>query len=1021
MLIRLLILTLLLGFKISLKAQSPSLIPITDKEGLPSNTIYSLIQAQSGVIWLATESGIFQYDGVAFERLEVPASKARSVAMLHEDQFGRIWFQNFSNQIFYSDGKETFEFKDWQSVNQGQSLVNFLIRDQSDLFVALEGKVLQYEIADQFRLDTIFEFDDYENEYPLNDHIELGTNGSIWGYSTSTFFRIDRDQNLQFLDCSECPTYERYNGKRFGGLLRGRLLVFGDQEYLLFRSYTSEDLSIPYRVFRIEGNRILPVKNLGNWGINLPYTNGTGELTNNEFWIATKKGLWIGKDSMQSIDSDQTILRDEDVGTLMQDREGNIWIGTLRNGLFLLPNRDIWAFGPVELKQKNPRINCITFDQKEKLFLGMNSGRIGSFNINTFEYSEFSSAFNFEIQSIFFDTINQHLHSDGLVYLEDGQALYKDVIPDNTKDFSPFGNHMVKARGNGFQVIRISESKTDYFDEDFLKEIKKENIVRSFDIIPFENYAFPSSRTRAGFGDELGERILIAYESGLFQIKKGVFSEIQLPEGQSIYANDIGQCPHNKQLTWVATMDQGVLAIKDSTVIARFTRADGLPSNYCRRIMPYRGKIWVGTDRGLAVLNYDSVQYTIDRKDGLLSNEIMDMVIAGDRLWVASNKGLNSIPLKSNYLNDSRPSIRLERVLVDNVPQKFDRPLSLKANQNEIEIWFKGISFRSLGEHQYRYRLLGFDSTWQYTSSRAPFSRFSALSPGDYSFEVETINEDEISSIESAQLSFSISRPFQRTPLFFFLVSLFGILAISTFFLIRLRVVRGQNELAVEKANVEKELRASQLSALKVQMNPHFIFNAMNSIQDFIFSNEKVLANEYIGKFADLMRSTLDVSNKPYIRLSEEIKILNLYLELESIRFSEPIDYSVEIAPGLDIESIHIPPMLIQPYAENAIKHGLLHRKQNRKLYIRISSNKHKPIIHVEVEDNGIGRKQSLELKKLRKKSHQSFGSAATKKRLDLLNYGKKATIGVLYTDLYNDDGIAIGTKVALNIPHQTK
>ncbi|MBL4662385.1 MAG: histidine kinase [Flavobacteriaceae bacterium] len=215
---------------------------------------------------------------------------------------------------------------------------------------------------------------------------------------------------------------------------------------------------------------------------------------------------------------------------------------------------------------------------------------------------------------------------------------------------------------------------------------------------------------------------------------------------------------------------------------------------------------------------------------------------------------------------------------------------------------------------------------------------------------------------------------------------------------------------------LEKQYRESELKALKSQMNPHFIFNALNSIQEYIILNKKNEASDYLGKFADLIRTYLSHSDTGVISLQEEIESLRMYLDLESLRFEDILTYEMQISDNLSKEMTHIPTMLIQPYVENALKHGLLHKKENRKLRIQFSPSEGGNIQCV-IEDNGVGRKQAKEFQERRSPLHKSFAAKATEERLNLLNYGRDNKIGVEIVDLYNENKEARGTKVILSIP----
>ncbi len=214
---------------------------------------------------------------------------------------------------------------------------------------------------------------------------------------------------------------------------------------------------------------------------------------------------------------------------------------------------------------------------------------------------------------------------------------------------------------------------------------------------------------------------------------------------------------------------------------------------------------------------------------------------------------------------------------------------------------------------------------------------------------------------------------------------------------------------------IEKQYKDSELKALKAQMNPHFIFNALNSIQDYIVLNQKNLASDYLGKFADLIRNYLHFSDTGFISVPDEIHNLDLYLELEKLRFEDKLLYSFYVDENVNSEMIKIPTMLIQPYVENALKHGLLHKKNDRKLSISIAKVSDK-IIECTIKDNGIGREKSKEINSKRKLNHKSFALKATTERLELLNFGKEKKIGVEIIDLIDKNKVR-GTKVILKIP----
>jgi len=237
---------------------------------------------------------------------------------------------------------------------------------------------------------------------------------------------------------------------------------------------------------------------------------------------------------------------------------------------------------------------------------------------------------------------------------------------------------------------------------------------------------------------------------------------------------------------------------------------------------------------------------------------------------------------------------------------------------------------------------------------------------------------------------------------------------IKSFNTLQLRYETEKKEVALNQLKLEQV--QSELTALKSQMNPHFIFNVLNSIQELYTLGDKHQANIQMGNFARLTRKILEVSGKQVIDMDEEIEILTTYLNLESMRFETDFSYTIEIPENA--EELYIPPMLIQPFIENSIKHGLLHKKGEKKLEISFEINANDDILICRIADNGIGRKASEEINKQRHKLHQSFAASATEKRLQLLNMGKTKNIAVSYEDLTDSLGTAAGTSVTLCIPY---
>lgn len=226
--------------------------------------------------------------------------------------------------------------------------------------------------------------------------------------------------------------------------------------------------------------------------------------------------------------------------------------------------------------------------------------------------------------------------------------------------------------------------------------------------------------------------------------------------------------------------------------------------------------------------------------------------------------------------------------------------------------------------------------------------------------------------------------------------------------LLKMQIEETQKTLIAQKKATESELKA-----LKSQMNPHFIFNALNSIQEEFMFGDKIIANEQMGNFTSLTRDILTVSGKKNIPIEKEIEILTKYLELEKMRFGQDFDYAITCSENID-ESYHqIPPMIVQPFVENSIKHGLLHKQGYKKVTAHFALNEEENILICTVQDNGIGRKKSAEIKSNNR--HNSFSTDSIAQRLQLLN-GNETRQSIIYEDLVDKSGIANGTLVTIEI-----
>jgi hypothetical protein len=457
-----------------------------------------------------------------------------------------------------------------------------------------------------------------------------------------------------------------------------------------------------------------------------------------------------------------------------------------------------------------------------------------------------------------------------------------------------------------------------------------------------------------------------------------------------------------------------------------FHRVKGFKGNYHNFVFDKQGHIWVSNAKGL--FSYDTLKRQwrgFDERQGIVTyaNRI---VINEDssRIFVGSDVAFDPSVFEQKA---SPPYIVIESFNVFDKPlplpvlPQFAEHIILNYNQNFFSIGFTGICFQNPEETKYAYQLEGVEKDWVECGTRKT-AFYTNIAAGNYEFKVKAMNGDgEWSAVKT--LKISINPPFWQT-------WWFRLLAISTvlgglwfFYKNRLRQVRlesevkqKESELLQREAEFRRSLAETEMAALRAQMNPHFIFNCLNSINNYMLDNDGKKASMYLTKFSRLIRLVLENSRTEKVTLANEMSALELYIEMEALRFKQKLRYEIKIDKSVQTDFIEIPPLLLQPYVENAIWHGLMHRKEGGNVLVQVTQP-NENTLHIEITDDGIGRQAAMELKSRSAMRQKSFGMQITSERLQAINdiFGMKTHVTV--EDLKNTEGVALGTKVLIEIP----
>lgn len=941
-------------------AQTPYYYTLNEESGLPSNEVYQITQDKFGLIWIGTNEGLFSYDGVKFKSYPTNIGNSRSISEIRIDKNNKLWCQNFSGQIFSLLSNSLTLFIDYS--NQLKSFPSFCPDDEGGIWVAAEkcvehinsnGELLKrYYKINQLK-DTVFWYD-----------IEKTDNKNIFVSSFNNGINLLNENQKEF----------EVIDPQIGLSSRIQLDKVGNQLFVIVEKIAGHK----YQIFNFQNKEF---KHLADSENDLfIYKINVGN--DGKIWVCTSKGVYPFNYKNIISDSKNNLFKDDKISSFYMDKENNYWFSSLQNGIHIIPNMSVINFSKEQLINNDSYFSALTKTSQNELLMGTYSGLVYQLTNNKLKLlfnnlnGEYRSVKKLQKvgSSIFiargkFSRINNNIEQE---------------IPNlkNTRDFCIVNDTIFYCSPNSAGFIPLNKSK---------------NITTSF------NFILHSKSSRSITFDSSSNTIFFVSIDGLFSYKAGKLKKLTYNQ-KTIHANKV---IYNQKNLWVATTNEGLFYVDKFGAIKRSDLNNLIKGKQIKTLKANGSILWIATEKCLNKINIikNDAEF-FDLTDGLNTKEINDIEISIDTIYLATNKGIISFPANIKALNNTKPGIKIISMEVNNEKFEFKNVISLKRNQNKIKFDFLSCCIRARGNFNYAYRLLGIDSNWTQVKSVNNEILFPSLPSGSYTFEVKSINEDGIESVNIANQHFVINKGFWETWWFFGLISL--VIIALTFFISIITIRNVQR-----KAQAKNDLISSQLTAIRAQMNPHFLYNTLNSIQDLILKSDIKNTNYYLSKFSSLMRKILEFSENEKVLLSEEIEMLNDYLELEKLRFGQDFKYELILLNSFKPENIFIPSLIIQPFIENAIKHGLLHKKGEKCLSIKFSlGNKQ---LYILIEDNGVGRKRSAQIQSRNKLQHKSFATSAVQKRVELLNSKGLNIISFKISDL-NPNLEYSGTKVEIII-----
>ncbi|OEK07182.1 hypothetical protein BFP71_05890 [Roseivirga misakiensis] len=941
-------------------------INLTVENGLVGDNVYCALQDDKGYIWFGTETGVSRYNGKSFENFYMTDGLGdNEIFRIDQDSQGRIWFSAFNGKLsYFKDG--TFYNATNDTTLAKVTMDNYYVSlfEDSRQNIWLASKI-HLVMIDREGVVTNF------SENPLNQKVRIGSfiekNGEVWGKAiannTTYNLSLAAQTKAHLISVKGTVDNDEYISSNSSYLMVSS--KNGDKEYI--KRLSNRDISM-----------------LKDFSKMHDYKDGN-------VWVCTfGGGLRISKKTGNS----RLFFPNKQITHVLKDREDGYWFTTLGNGVYFVPSLENKSISKI----KNAPIgNVLTVaDLDDKIWVGANLARFGQIKE---EKLDINSLYLSNGRSRTKKIMKGRDEGDLLIVLEEGLLLKRSNgsfsrMPGSIKTINKWTNRLYAIGITwGLVVVDIDKLYKE-FDEIGPNTIFKNwrYSDRSFAIKSFK------------FGSVLdiephGKGMLIASARGLYFLNDDLeVSKMDAHPAMNSVINDIISI--NDSTYILASGGYGLLLASGDS-LTNITTEDGLSSNIIRRVfIDDRSVYWLATNSGIdkfEILNSSHKVSSIKLMDGLISEDVNDLMIKEGELWAATSKGISKISLADWESPKLIPKLNMRSMIVDDLPVMSMAPLA--PNIKNIKFEFDGLHFQSLNRLTYEYRLEGFDSTWRTTSQNTV--DFNGLRSGIYNFQVKAISafgdESEISN-----RPFTIATPFWAT--WWFIAVSILVFSIIVFLLIQF-VVRRNRIKEKRKFDIQLKIAAAERKALQSQLNPHFIFNSLNSIQNMVLDNDTEGVYQYLAKFGKLIRRVLEFSDISMISLTEELETLRLYMELENLRLNNKFDFEVKVADDVDRE-IKVPSMVIQPYVENAIWHGITPLKNRRRGLVTIQVSRTAQGLGFEVIDNGVGRPSE-------NNKREGLGTRIVNELVRKHKGDHSGEVEIL--DLY-EKGQSIGTKVIVQL-----
>ncbi|MDX1903194.1 MAG: histidine kinase [Thermonemataceae bacterium] len=908
-------------------------IPVIN--ALPSKNIYDIFRDTKGFLWLASQKGLARYNGINFKSYFIEEAYSSVGSLIKEDQEGRIWYETFDGYYFFVDTQKDSIYR--LPTEESSSYKPYAIH-KNFLFIVTD-KGLEKINTQTFQSDVVYAKKDMLFVHNLGDAIFFGTSNEIFIYHFISQ-KIEKAYQLP----------NTFNSSIF--ILSESEIIITDRASLQPTFCVLKADSINCSFLELKA----PLRNVYR--------------VDNEYWLMTSLGIFSYDTTLKPSKRQHYFMKNKNVSSLTADKNGNVWVASPDEGLFVIENLNKIAY---QLEQD--KFSSIS-KKNNKIYTGTQSGKVLEHTEDLTTKLHFDTKEKHPIYYLNFNEYNAYnfFTGDGLYIQQKNKPIKKYLTAVKS---------ICKVSDNEFAFAATGLAGLIVF-QDLEKETLKATTALQ-----------KSIRAKAIATNQV-KHILLATNKGLFLYKNNKRKEI-LYDKNRIFIEKIVTI----QNSFFALDNRGRLFKVEDEQLSFYQFSPVFKS-----IKTYNNRLYMADANHLYFLENEKLKLLHSFRE---SDKIIDFEILNEQIFVITEDKLIKMPLSVPEMSNSQqPYIYIKSLLLNQQEHSIQEFSIIPHTVETLKIVYQLLNFNT-GSFEYFYTI---------NQKKYPLNIYKdtiylpKLSDGVYEIGISIMEKSTKKIVAQGEnIKFEIMPPIWKRNWFFALSSLLIALTASLIYYYKILKIRKLNREKIEKLSLENKLQDAKLQLIKSQMNPHFFFNAINNIQSFIITKEATLASKYLAKLSKLTRNILEFSERENITLSEEIETLSLYLELQKMRFKD-LNYELKIDKALPMESLHIPTMLIQPYVENAIIHGLSHSDKPKKLMVEFYLND-KNILVCRISDNGIGRKKAQKIRQESSFKSNSFATKANFERIMLLNKSRYK-ININYTDIDTEAGT--GTEVLISV-----